>query len=442
SSTISPRSRRPRWSGSSMRILVVGNGAREDALSWKLAQSPNCEALFASPGNAGTASRGTNWGVSATDAKRLVERALAEHVGLCVIGPETALAAGVADKMRAAGISTFGAARSAARLESSKIFAKRFMERHEIPTAYFRAVHSLEQGEKALSDWQGAVVVKADGLAAGKGVVVCETPNDARAILRDWYGSAGVPGGGIDVLLEAKLEGREVSVFALLDGRAGVILGAACDYKRAGDGDTGPNTGGMGAYSPPATFPHDLLDHVRERILAPVMAGLEAEGEEYRGALYLGLMWNEEEGASVLEFNARFGDPETQVLMPRFTGDLPLLLKSCADGILDPSTISIGRQACVGVVLATREYPVRSTPVDGLPASIDLPAGCTAFWGTSDVANGRVTSPGGRVLTVSALGDDIESARQRVYGAVRSLGPVVGDRLTFRSDIASEATLR
>ncbi|TAM61909.1 phosphoribosylamine--glycine ligase [bacterium] len=425
-----------------MRILVVGNGAREDALSWKLAQSPQCEALFASPGNAGTAARGVNWGIAVTDAKRLVERARAEHVDLCVIGPETALAAGVADKMREAGISTFGAARSAARLESSKIFAKRFMERHEIPTAYFRVVHSLEQGEKALADWRGSVVVKADGLAAGKGVVVCNSPADARVVLRDWYGGGGVPGGGMDVVLEAKLEGVEVSVFALLDGRAGVMFGAACDYKRAGDGDTGPNTGGMGAYSPPAALPHDLLDSVRERILAPVMAGLDAEGEEYRGALYLGLMWNEEEGASVLEFNARFGDPETQVLMPRFTGDLPLLLKSCADGALDPSTISMSRLACVGVVLATREYPVRSAPVGGLPAEIALPAECAAFWGTSQVSDGRVSSPGGRVLTVTALGEDIESARRRVYGAVRGLGPVLGDKLTFRSDIASEATLR
>jgi len=425
-----------------MRILVVGNGAREDALSWKLAQSPHCEALFASPGNAGTAMRGVNWGISVTDGKRLVARALEERIDLCVIGPETALAAGVADQMREAGISTFGAARSAARLESSKIFAKRFMERHGIPTAYFRAVHTLEQGEKALKDWVGPVVVKADGLAAGKGVVLCDAPDQALALLREWYGGAGVPGGGTDVVLEARLEGAEVSVFALLDGRAAVIIGAACDYKRAGDGDTGPNTGGMGAYSPPALFPADLIDHVREKILAPVMAGLDADGEEYRGALYLGLMWNEDEGASVLEFNARFGDPETQVLMPRFTGDLPLLLKSCADGAMDPSTLSVSVQACVGVVLATREYPVRSTPVDGLPAHLDLPAGCTAFWGASELTDGGVRSPGGRVLTVTALGDDVAAARERVYAAVRGLGPALGNALTFRSDIASESTLR
>ncbi|MDE2571454.1 MAG: phosphoribosylamine--glycine ligase [bacterium] len=418
-----------------MRILVVGNGAREDALAWKLAQSPQCEALFASPGNAGTASRGVNWAIPVTEAKRLVERAKAEAIDLCVVGPETALAAGVADRMREAGISTFGAARSAARLESSKIFAKRFMERHGIPTAYFRAVHSFEQAEKALDVWEGGVVVKADGLAAGKGVVVCDDPEAARAVFREWYGR-GLPGGGSDAILEVKLHGREVSVFALLDGRAAVILGAACDYKRAGDGDVGPNTGGMGAYSPPASFPHDLIDHVREKILAPVMAGLAEEREEYRGALYLGLMWNEEEGASVLEFNARFGDPETQVLMPRFTGDLPLLLKSCADGALDPSTISTSLQACVGVVLATREYPVRSTPIEGLAPQLHLPAGCAAFWGASELSGGRVRSPGGRVLTVTALGDEIAQARERVYAAVRGLGGALGDGLTFRSDIA------
>jgi len=425
-----------------MRILVVGNGAREDALSWKLAQSPQCEALFASPGNAGTASRGTNWGIAVTDAKRLVEKAKAERVDLCVIGPETALAAGVADRMRDAGITTFGAGRNAARLESSKIFAKKFMERHGIPTAYFRAAHSLEQAERILKDWEGPVVVKADGLAAGKGVVVCTGPDEARAVLRDWYGGAGVPGGGVDVLLEAKLEGCEVSVFALLDGRAAVILGAACDYKRAGDGDSGPNTGGMGAYSPPQMLPGDFIDLVREKILAPAMAGLEADGEEYRGALYLGLMWNEDEGPSVVEFNARFGDPETQVLMPRFTGDLPLLLKSCGEGALDPSTISISGQTCVGVVLATREYPVHSTPIEGLPAALALPDGCMAFWGASESINGKVKSPGGRVLTVAALGDDIANARERVYGAIRGLGPALGKGLTFRSDIASETTLR
>ncbi len=303
-----------------MRVLVVGNGAREDALSWRIAASPSCDAVFAAPGNAGTASRGENWDVSATNGRALVQRCIDEKIDLAVLGPETAIAAGVGDRLREAGIAVFGPNRAGGRLESSKIFAKRFMERHGIPTARAAVVHSLDAAKKALAGWQGGVVVKADGLAAGKGVVVTPGVAAAQAVLADWYGHNRVPGGGADVLLEERLEGREVSVFALCDGRAIVPFGAACDYKRAGDGDTGPNTGGMGAYSPPADFPDDLFDRVRERILAPVLAGLIAEDEAYVGVLYCGLMWCED-GPRVIEFNVRFGDPETQVLVPRIAGD-------------------------------------------------------------------------------------------------------------------------
>ena len=221
-----------------MKVLVVGNGAREDALSWRIAQSPSCSAILAAPGNAGTASRGTNWNVAATDGKALAERCLSESVDLVVLGPETAIAAGVGDRLREAGVAVFGPNRSAGRLESSKVFAKRFMERHGVPTARAVVVHSLDGAKKALEDFRGAVVVKADGLAAGKGVVVTPDAKAARAVLADWYRGNKLPGGGNDVLLEEKLDGREVSVFALADGRAMVPLSAACDYKRAGDGDS------------------------------------------------------------------------------------------------------------------------------------------------------------------------------------------------------------
>ena len=270
-----------------MKILVVGNGAREDALSWRLARSASCSALFAAPGNAGTASRGTNWGIPATDGKSLLARALEERIDLVVVGPETAIAAGVCDRFREARIPTFGPNRAAGRLESSKIFAKRFMERSGIPTAKARVVHSLANAEKALADWRGACVVKADGLAAGKGVVVAPDAQNALAVLREWYGPVGVPGGGSDVLLEEKLEGREVSVFAVGDGKRFVTIGAACDYKRAGDGDTGPNTGGMGAYSPPAGFPADLEDIVRERVLDRVAKGLACGERTFRRRVVL-----------------------------------------------------------------------------------------------------------------------------------------------------------
>jgi phosphoribosylamine---glycine ligase len=410
--------------------------AREDALSWRLAESPSCEAVFAAPGNAGTASRGQNWPLAATDGKALAERCIAEGIDLAILGPETAIAAGVGDRLRDAGVAVLGPNRSAGRLESSKLFAKRFMERHAIPTARAAIVHSLEATNKALEEWEGAVVVKADGLAAGKGVVVTPGVEAARALLVDWYGSGRIPGGGSDIVLEERLEGREVSVFALCDGRAIVPIGAACDYKRAGDGDTGPNTGGMGAYSPPAGFPDDIYDCVRERILAPLLRGLLAEGEEYIGVLYCGLMWTAE-GPYVIEFNARFGDPETQVLLPRISGDFALWLDSVARGAMDLSLVSASPQHCVGIVLATDNYPRTATPLQGLNADISLDKGCRAFWGASQRFDDSVNSSGGRVLTVTALGGDLAQARSKAYDAVNQLARRLGTAaLTYRTDIA------
>jgi phosphoribosylamine--glycine ligase len=419
-----------------MRVLVVGNGAREDALSWRLAASPSCEAIFAAPGNAGTASRGENWEIAATDGKALTARCLAEAIDLVVLGPETAIAAGVGDRLRDAGIAVFGPNRASGRLESSKVFAKRFMERHGIPTARAIVVHSLDAANKVLEEWNGAVVVKADGLAAGKGVVVTPNVEAAHAVLTDWYTHGRIPGGGSDVLLEERLEGREVSVFALCDGRAILPIGGACDYKRAGDGDTGPNTGGMGAYSPPAGFPGDLYDRVRVQILAPLLRGLLAEGEEYLGVLYCGLMWNET-GPKVIEFNVRFGDPEAQVLLPRVGGDFALLLDSVARGAMDLSVATSSQQHCVGVVLATDEYPHSNTPLQGLSADLSLDEGCRAFWGSSQRVNGTVNTGGGRVLTVTALGDDLAQARARAYDSVNRLAERLGtNSLTYRTDIA------
>jgi phosphoribosylamine--glycine ligase len=419
-----------------MRILVIGNGAREDALSWRLAQSPSCSAIFAAPGNAGTATRGPNWPIGATDGKALLARAREEAIDLVVLGPETSIAAGVGDRMREAKIATFGPNRSAGRLESSKVFSKRFMERHRIPTAKARIVHSLANGEKTLSDWRGPCVVKADGLAAGKGVVVAPDAASAVAVLRDWYGGRGVPGGGSDVLLEECLEGREVSVFAIGDGARFVPIGAACDYKRAGDGDTGPNTGGMGAYSPPAGFPENFTDIVLERVLEPVAKGLAAEGERYVGVLYCGLMWTAK-GPYVIEFNVRFGDPETQVLMPRVRGDFARLLKSAADGALDVDAATFDGGSCVGVVLATSDYPRSSTPLRDLSADVALSDGRVAFWGASTLREGVIDASGGRVLTVTALGGDVGAARANAYAAVDELAHRIGAgvSLSYRRDI-------
>lgn len=421
-----------------MRILIVGGGAREDALSWRLAGSPSCEAVVHAPGNAGTAARGVNWSdVSATDARTIVRRAQEEKIDFVVLGPETAIAAGVGDKCREAGISVFGPNRSAGRLETSKVFAKRFMERHQIPTARFRVVHNLDQARRALENWRGGAVIKADGLAAGKGVVVCDDAERAVALLEEWYGSNAIPGGGHDAVIEERLSGREVSVFAIADGRAMVPFAAACDYKRAGDDDQGPNTGGMGAYSPPSGFADNLLDIVRERVVAPALRGLLAEGEEFRGVLYCGMMMTAN-GPQVIEFNARFGDPETQVLMPRVRGDFARYLRSAADGALEIDAATWSDDACAGVVLATSRYPYENTKLSGLPAEFDLPDGVNAFWGTSSRENATVSSPGGRVLTVTAHDRDLAGARARVYAAIGDLRTrfPAGTPLAYRSDIA------
>ncbi|GAC1360604.1 MAG: phosphoribosylamine--glycine ligase [Vulcanimicrobiaceae bacterium] len=375
----------------------------------------------------------------ATNGKKLAHMCIDNQIDLVVLGPETAIAAGVGDQLRERGISVFGPNRSGGRLESSKIFSKRFMERHGVPTAKAVVVHSLDAAVKALDEWTGGCVVKADGLASGKGVVVTDDVPTARAVVADWYKNNRVPGGGSGVLLEEKLEGKEVSLFAISDGRAMLPIAAACDYKRAGDGDTGPNTGGMGAYSPPAGFPTDMFDQVREKVLSPVLRGLLAEGETYIGVLYVGLMWTAS-GPSVIEFNVRFGDPETQVLMPRVRGDFALMLKSAADGALDASVASLASQSCVGVVLATSDYPRASTPLPGLPAEIGLEGTAQAFWGGSAAHDGVVDVNGGRVMTVTALGDTVETARSAAYDAVQTLSKrfaEAGASLSYRTDIAA-----
>ncbi|MBV9102708.1 MAG: phosphoribosylamine--glycine ligase, partial [Candidatus Eremiobacteraeota bacterium] len=417
-----------------MKVLVIGSGGREDALSWRLARSPSCSSVAACPGNAGTASRGANWeDLVATDGKGIAERSRREGIDLAVIGPETAIAAGVADHLRSAGIATFGPSRSAGRLETSKVFAKRFMERHGIPTASAQVVHSLQAAKKVLAEWDGACVVKADGLASGKGVVVVDSAREAEDLLQRWFGDEGVPGGGREVLLEECLTGREVSVFALGDGSSFRIFGSACDYKRASDGDTGPNTGGMGAYSPPTDFPREFVDVIHSRILEPLLRGLSAERERYVGVIYCGLMWTAH-GPYVIEFNVRFGDPETQVLMPRVRGDFAQLLAAIANGSPDRPGVDLDDQSCVGVVLATADYPRTSTPLEGLTNDLALSHGCAAFWGASRLNGSFITASGGRVLTVTALGADVTTARHSAYAAVDTVTQRFGkDRpLRFR----------
>jgi len=411
-----------------MNVLVVGSGAREHALAWKLVQSPKVDALFAAPGNAGTGRLGANWPeLSSTSIPGIVAKAVSAKVGLAVIGPEAALAAGLADALRAAGIAAFGPDRSGARLESSKAFAKQFMARFAIPAPSFFIVRDHKQAKKILRDWpaDGGVVVKADGLAAGKGVVVCDSAVEARDLADGWYSRGAVPGGGSTLVLEERLEGREVSMMAVTDGRRAVLFAPARDYKRAGDGDSGPNTGGMGAYAPAGdVVDAGLRNRVYKEIFQPTLEGLRRAGIAFRGCLYAGLMITPR-GPRVLEFNVRFGDPETQVVLPLFEGDFCDLLLCAAEGRLEADRqAEFSARACTGIVLASKGYPARSEPVHNLPTFEPAPpverdsaASVVGFWGASTLEGERVDAAGGRVLTVCALGEDLRSSRDAAYAA-------------------------
>ncbi|HLW37127.1 MAG TPA: phosphoribosylamine--glycine ligase [Candidatus Eremiobacteraceae bacterium] len=426
-----------------MKVLVVGSGAREHALAWKLKQSSEVTHIFAAPGNAGTALLGTNWPeVSATSGAALAQRAKAEAIGFAVIGPEGALAAGVSEALRGNGVTVFGPNRDGARLESSKSYAKQFMERNGIPTARHRVAHDRKQAEKHLAHWPARVVLKADGLAAGKGVVVCADTEEARRVLAEWYGKHALPGGGTEIVVEDALEGREVSVMAIFDGSSYALLSPACDYKRAGDGDSGANTGGMGAYSPAMDVLSDAqLKQVRTLVFDRALAGLQREGIDYRGCLYAGIMLTAG-GPMVLEFNARFGDPETQVIVPRLESDLFAALFAAARGKLDENAIPrFIHNACVGVVLTSDGYPLHAQPVNNLPLFPSDRENVVAFWGASKLADGRVDASGGRVLTICGLGDTMDSARQAAYEGCSHYeqGLPAGVALRYRRDIASRA---
>ncbi|MBU8896900.1 phosphoribosylamine--glycine ligase [Corallococcus sp. H22C18031201] len=412
-----------------MKVLLLGSGGREHALAWKLSQSPRLTKLLCAPGNPGTAQWGTNVPVNAESPEAVVALARAEKVDLVVVGPEAPLVAGVADALGAAGIPCFGPVAAAARIEGSKAFAKEIMAEAGVPTAAFRVFTDVAEAE-AYAVAQGRIVVKADGLAAGKGVIVAPDVATAREGVR----AVGAMGSaGQRMVLEELLEGEEVSLMALCDGERYVLLPLSQDHKRVGDGDAGPNTGGMGAYCPVPFLTGDALIEAGERVIAPTLAALKARGTPLRGVLYAGLMLTKS-GPKVLEFNARFGDPETQVLMLQLGEDLLPLLDACARGTLVSRPLVQRPGVSVGVVMAAEGYPEaprKGQRIDGLDA---VPADGRVFLAGVAQKEGDLVTAGGRVLTVCARGDDLVQARERAYAAVSA---VRFEGMHFRSDIGA-----
>ena len=402
-----------------MRILVVGGGGREHALVWKIAQSPLAEKVFCAPGNPGTARLAENVAIPADEVDALTRWAVENRIDLVVVGPEAPLVLGLADRLVAAGIPVFGPSAAAAQLEGSKAFAKEVMKAAGIPTADHGAFEALGPALARARAVEGRVVVKADGLAAGKGVVVCGSVAEAeealRAILVDRvHGAAGAR-----VVVEERLEGPEVSVIALVDGERVLVLPPAQDHKRVFDGDLGPNTGGMGAFTPTPTVDERFLDLVRERVLLPTVREMARRGTPFRGALYAGLMLTKD-GPKVLEFNARFGDPETQPILMRIAGDLVPALLGAARGDLSSVKLPVDPRPAVAVVMASEGYPGRVTIGDAIEgADGPFPPGVQVFQaGTRRGADGRLVTSGGRVLTVCALGAGRAEAAALAYETV------------------------
>ena len=423
-----------------MKVLVIGGGGREHALAWKLARSERVQTVYVAPGNGGTATDPALKNLPLTDPQALADFAVAEKVALTVVGPEAPLAAGVVDLFRARGLRIFGPTRAAAQLESSKAFSKAFMERHGIPTARARTFTDAAQAH-AYVDAEGApIVVKADGLAAGKGVVVAMTVAEAHAAIDDMLGAntLGVQhnADGARVVIEEFMAGEEASFIVIADGEHVVPLATSQDHKRIGDGDTGPNTGGMGAYSPAPVVTPNVHARVMQEIVLPTVAGMAKDGMPFTGFLYAGLMIDAQGQPRTVEFNCRLGDPEAEVLLMRLKSDLFELLMHATDGTLDQVELQWDRRVALGVVMAAAGYPAaprKGDVVDGLPAGSDE---LQVFHAGTTLADGRLLTSGGRVLCVTALGDSVRQAQLRALDAVRAIR---FDGAQWRNDIGHRA---
>jgi phosphoribosylamine--glycine ligase len=416
-----------------LKILIVGGGAREHAIVWKLAQSPKVKQIYIAPGNAGTAQIAQNINISATDIESLAKVAKEKKIDLTIVGPEAPLANGIVDEFQARGLQIFGPTKAAAQIESSKIFAKELMQKYNIPCAKSASFSSYNKAREYLKQQKLPIVVKADGLASGKGVTVASTIEQALSALSDIMETKVFGAAGDKVLIEEKLEGKEMSAFAFTDARTVIPMASACDYKPVFDGDRGPNTGGMGSYSPPHFLTPELAKTVSETIMQPAVKALNEEGSPYSGVLYGGLMVKGD-SPKVMEFNARLGDPETQVVLPLLKTDLLDIILGVINKSLDQITIDWSNDACVGVVMASAGYPgsyKKGFPITGWEK---LDKDILVFHaGTDFDPDGKIVTSGGRVLTVVATGSTIAKAREKVYNNISRLH---FEGCHYRKDIA------
>ena len=420
-----------------MKLLVIGNGGREHALAWKLAQSPKVETVFVAPGNAGTAAEPKLRNIALTAHDDLIRFCRDEQVAFTLVGPEAPLAAGIVDDFRAAGLPIFGCTKAAAQLESSKDFAKAFMQKHGIPTAQYQTFEQADAAHDYVRQKGAPIVIKADGLAAGKGVVVAMTLDEAHAAIDDMLLGNKMGSAGSRVVIEDYLTGEEASFIVMVDGEHVLPMATSQDHKRLLDGDQGPNTGGMGAYSPAPVVSDAVYQRVMDEIILPTVRGMKADGIEFTGFLYAGLMIDAAGAPRTIEFNCRFGDPETQPIMSRLDSDLVDLIEAALNRKLDGAHAQWKSQTAVGVVLAAQNYP--DTPkkgdvIHGIDAANQI--GKVFHAGTALNERDEVITNGGRVLCVVGLGDDVAAAKQRAYQA---LAEVQFDGMQYRTDIADKA---
>ncbi len=422
-----------------MKILVIGSGGREHAIAWRLAQSPRVSRVYVAPGNAGTAREDGIANVPITATEELVAYARDNGIHATVVGPEGPLADGVVDAFRAAGLRIFGPSRMAAQLEASKDFAKRFMQRHEIPTAQYATFTDAKSAHAHVLKHGAPIVIKADGLAAGKGVVVAATVDEAHRAIDEMLEGNQLGDAGHRVVVEEFMEGEEASFIVMVDGKHVLPLASSQDHKRVFDGDRGPNTGGMGAYSPAPVVTPEVHHRVMSEIIDPTVRGMAAEGVPYTGFLYAGLMIGKDGAPRVVEFNCRLGDPETQPILMRLKGDFLTLVDHAIDGTLDQVEAEWDRRAALGVVIAAAGYPGEPRKGDVIEAPASTDPDVHTFHAGTTMRDGKVVTSGGRVLCVTALGDKVKIAAERAYEAVAK---VRFDGMQYRRDIGHRALNR